>query len=283
MKIIIFGAGKIADRYFVSLVSNKAFSECPEVVCFLDNNQHKQKTLLHGLPIKAPEEALGLDYDKIIITITDVEEALQQLLQLGVAQDKIEAIPNTKIETRALWLQDYAALVRKRDIAGNVAEVGVFRGEFAKLLNLHFFDKKLYLFDSFEGFAASDIEKEQKTSIAQAGHYDNTSVEIVLQKMRNPQNCIIHKGFFPESAQDVCDIFCFVNLDVDLYQPTFEGLRFFWPQLSPGAAILIHDFYSEEYPNVAQAVFDFEKTLGQPLLLIPIGDTLSIAVIKPFL
>jgi hypothetical protein len=44
--------------------------------------------------------------------------------------------------------------------------------------------------------------------------------------------------------------------------------------------ILIHDFFGTDYPNVRTAVYDFEMWLGQRLKLLPIGDTLSIAIYK---
>ena len=86
MKLIIFGAGMIAQRYYHSLQENPAFEGPVEVVCFLDNNEHKQKQPLLGLPVKAPAEVTNLPYDKIVVTISDVEEAKEQLLSLGVAK-----------------------------------------------------------------------------------------------------------------------------------------------------------------------------------------------------
>ena len=42
--------------------------------------------------------------------------------------------------------------IRDRKILGSVAEVGVYKGDFAKYINYFFPDRKLYLFDTFEGF-----------------------------------------------------------------------------------------------------------------------------------
>ncbi|MDR3334041.1 MAG: TylF/MycF family methyltransferase [Treponema sp.] len=42
--------------------------------------------------------------------------------------------------------------IRERNIEGAVAELGVFKGDFAKRLNIAFPDRKLYLFDTFDGF-----------------------------------------------------------------------------------------------------------------------------------
>jgi O-methyltransferase len=41
--------------------------------------------------------------------------------------------------------------------------------------------------------------------------------------MQNKQNCIIRKGFFPETAEGIDDNFSFVSIDVDQYEPMYKG------------------------------------------------------------
>jgi len=50
--------------------------------------------------------------------------------------------------------------ISKKNLSGNVAEVGVYKGKFAKYINQYFPSKKIYLFDTFEGFDEKD--KKQK-------------------------------------------------------------------------------------------------------------------------
>ena len=51
--------------------------------------------------------------------------------------------------------------IAKKNLAGNVAELGVYKGKFARYLNQYFPDRLLYLFDTFEGFDNRDIEREK--------------------------------------------------------------------------------------------------------------------------
>ena len=121
---------------------------------------------------------------------------------------------------------------------GAVAELGVFRGDFAKEINKVFCNNKLYLFDTFEGFAESDCDIELEKEYAQkkrTGYFANTTEQLVLDKMKYPEQCCICKGFFPESAKGVEDEFLFVNLDADLYAPTSAGLEYFYPRMVRGA------------------------------------------------
>lgn len=161
--------------------------------------------------------------------------------------------------------------LKKKKISGAVAELGVFQGEFAKYLNLLFTDKKLYLFDTFTGFDDSDLKKDVINNFTNLGNkFEKTNVEIVLKKMHNRQNCIIKKGYFPQSLCGLEENFCFVSLDADLYQPTYEGLKYFYPRLNQGGYIMIHDYNNNSFQGVKAAVHQFLKE--QQISYVPIPD-----------
>lgn len=52
--------------------------------------------------------------------------------------------------------------IRKRNIPGDVAEVGVFQGEFAQFVNAAFPDRTCYLCDTFEGFRPEEAAQEMQ-------------------------------------------------------------------------------------------------------------------------
>ena len=116
-------------------------------------------------------------------------------------------------------------------------------GNFASYINEFFYNKKLYLFDTFEGFTDQDIQfdREQGYSLEGKGFFGDTSVELVLGKMRNRENVVIRKGYFPDTSVGINEEFCFVSLDMDLYQPIKAGLEYFYPRLLRGGYIFIHD------------------------------------------
>ena len=146
----------------------------------------------------------------------------------------------------------------KKKLNGNVAELGVYKGKFAKYINQYFPERKFYLFDTFTGFDKRDMEKEKSKSFSQAGqNFSDTSLESVLNRMPYPQNCIPVKGYFPESAVHVDDSFVFVSLDADLFEPLYSGLLFFYPKLVAGGYIFIHDFNNDAYKGARQAVEQF--------------------------
>ncbi len=171
--------------------------------------------------------------------------------------------------------------LRKRQLEGAVAEVGVFRGEFAQYINLAFPNKKCYLFDTFEGFNANEALAEVKNgncTDAFVEAYKQTNIKVVLDRMQNLDNIVIKQGFFPESLDGLEDTFCFVSLDVDFEESIYEGLKYFYPRLEKGGYIFVHD-YNSSLLGVERAVDRFEKEEGICLCKMPLCDANGTLVI----
>ena len=168
--------------------------------------------------------------------------------------------------------------LKANNVKGNTAELGVYKGDFAKRINQLFADKKLYLFDTFEGFSDRDINTEKQSNYSSGEQdFSDTSVALVLSKMKYRDNCIVKKGFFPDSANDVDDEFCFVSIDADLYEPILAGLKFFYPKLESKGYIFVHDFNNDLYKGAKKAVLEF-CTVNN-ISYLPIPDSGGTAII----
>ncbi len=187
--------------------------------------------------------------------------------------------PLHSYEPRAAVLELSSREIYRYGIEGSTAELGVYRGDFAELINRYFPDRKLYLFDTFEGFDKKDVDVEIAGNFSEATEtsFSITSEEVVLGKMEHKENCIIRKGWFPDTAEGVEDKFCFVSIDADLYQPILAGLEFFYPRLVHGGVIIIHDFNNKEYQGARQAVKEFCDKNNTGYVCLP--DTCGSAVI----
>ena len=172
---------------------------------------------------------------------------------------RVDDVGLKSYEPRRATLELMSREIYHYGIEGNAAELGVYRGDFAKHINHYFPDRKLYLFDTFEGFDCRDADFDRQAGnwIVEADNFSKTSVELVLSKMEHKENCIIRKGWFPETADGIDDKFCFVSIDADLYQPTIAGLEFFYPRLVHSGVIMIHDFCNEQFSGVRKAVREF--------------------------
>ena len=153
--------------------------------------------------------------------------------------------------------------IKRKKLKGAVAELGVFRGGFSKLINKSFPEKTLYLYDTFEGFDDKDVKKENEKGFSPSREdFSNTSVNYVLNKMPYKNKCMVRKGFFPSTAeQDAKETFCFVSIDADLYKPTLEGLKFFYPRLEKGGFIMVHDYLNLKYEGTKEAVQEFAEKI----------------------
>jgi len=156
--------------------------------------------------------------------------------------------------------------------------LGVYRGNFARKINEAFPDRKLYLFDTFEGFAAKDagVDREKGLSSGEQD-FSETSARFVLKRMPHPENCIVRKGIFPDTAAGVEAAFVFVSIDADLFRPTYEGLKFFYPRVVSGGYIFAHDYNNIRYKGVAEAVREF--CTENDIRYFPLCDTCGSAVI----
>ena len=162
------------------------------------------------------------------------------------------------------------------NIQGNVAELGVFQGNFAKMINKAFPDRKLYLFDTFEGFDERDKYVELKNNYSTHDthvsiDFANTNIDIVLDKMSRKENCIIKKGYFPETAIGIDDVFSFVSIDADLYEPIYKGLHFFYERLNTGGYIMLHDYNLRDYGGAKVALKKFSNEKKVPY--VPLCDS----------
>lgn len=279
-RIYIFGSGSTGRSVYNDVKKTMI------VLGFLDNDPSKWGGSIEDIPIVGNGQSIkNEDFDEILVcSLTGMKAIQKQLIEIGIPSHKINCEHiSTQVNARINFLEDFSNL--HKDICEDIsiAEGGVFQGDFAKDINRCFPNNKFYLFDTFEGFDERDTKKEHKEgfSIFEKNHLNITSVELVLGKMPYPEMVEARKGYFPETANGLeNERFFFVNLDFDLYNPTLEGLRFFYPRLDDNGVMLIHDYYNPGYFGVKSAIDDFEKERGFILKRFPIGDHCSIAIIK---
>ncbi|TWH60040.1 putative nucleoside-diphosphate sugar epimerases [Desulfitobacterium sp. LBE] len=298
--VIIFGAGQIGQRLCLKLQQDKT----ENVLFFVDNNSMYwgRSIILNNVEYKvfSPAKIKEVEYTKVCIAIRDArnEIYLQCVTELGIPQSKLDCtyldsfvndIGQQYLISRVQFLRTFAKFAEMKQISGAVAEVGVYRGAFAKEINQSFPDRTLYLYDTFEGFDQRDIDMEKSLSSDEAainkwrdlmGNFANTSEDYVISLMPNPEQVRIRKGYFPDTFSEDSVKFCFVNLDCDLYQPIKAGLEQFFPRMVRGGVILVHEYFDEIsfLPGIMAAVDEFVS--ANNCIAIPIGDCQSIAVLK---
>lgn len=134
----------------------------------------------------------------------------------------------------------YAMASKTSYLDGDIAEVGVYKGATAKIICEASKHKQIHLFDTFEGLPS--LSSYDDLGIFKEGHY-TSSFNYVKEYLKEYKNSHIYKGIFPYTAECIKDkTFCFVHLDVDIYESTLECLRFFYPRMSKCGIIISHDY-----------------------------------------
>ncbi|HEY1984438.1 MAG TPA: TylF/MycF/NovP-related O-methyltransferase [Terracidiphilus sp.] len=156
-------------------------------------------------------------------------------------------------------------------IPGDMAELGVWRGNSAAMLakaaEQH--SRTLFLFDTFEGFDGRDLKDVDSKS--RRGQFGNTSIDYVKETVGCEAHVRYIKGFFPESIPNDLENsrFSIVHIDCDLYGPMKAALEFFYPRMSKGALLIMHDYHSGTWPGATNAVNEFCAATGETLILLP--------------
>ena len=143
-------------------------------------------------------------------------------------------------------------------VEGAFAELGVYLGNNSAVLYEYaqIYDRKLFLFDTFEGFDDRDLVGIDSNQEMQ---FKDTSLEAVKKFVGENRKTIYVKGYFPESVTEECknEKYAFVSIDCDLYIPIKAGLEFFYPRLSKGGMIFIHDYSGCFFEGARQAVDEY--------------------------
>ena len=136
-------------------------------------------------------------------------------------------------------------------VPGDVVELGSLTGMTAAVIQrtLEDFgsDKKLYLYDSYEGLPPKFSPKDGNCPLKPENF--KTSPEHTVQRftdlgLRQPQ---IVPGWFADTLpHSLPEQICFAHVDGDVYQSVKESLEAIYPRLSSGAIVLVDDYADQE-------------------------------------
>ena len=177
---------------------------------------------------------------------------------------------DVRYSTLALALQR----LENDKIAGSFAEVGVYQGVTSLFIHKQCPHRTFFLFDTFEGFRKQDLEDGLDE------RFKDTSAAAVRRLLGDSPTLQFRPGHFPETSGGLeSEKFALVMLDVDMYQPSIEVFRFFYPRLVRGGYFFMHDYNSPESERaVSRAANEYMR--NRPELLIEIPDYFGSALFR---
>ena len=177
--------------------------------------------------------------------------------------------PDWKIEQRLSRLRNLLTLLSlTRSVPGVISENGVFKGISAKLMAafIAFTEGEgrsdFFFVDSFEGLS-EPTEKDFadpnfKTGMAKGQFSLGGEKRKVIDGLKAIPRSEIFEGFIPEVYSMLPEAsYRFVHVDVDLYEPTLEALKYYWPRMSMGGIIVNDDYGSKIFRGSSRAWDEF--------------------------
>lgn len=227
--------GKFDYDYIVvaNAFSNEIYEEC-----LVENMDMERLIFLRPLE---PTEQVELKNRNLELLLDIAPAYLEETLKESDRRMGIDKVDKPQMDCNPVYYYDYFRyrtfeLIAEQiqDLQGDVAEVGVYRGNFARLINMKFPQDTFYLFDTFEGFKEEEANKELLMGNCNREfieRFRETSLERVMKLMQYPDKCVFKVGFFPETTEGINATFKFVSIDVDFEDSTYLALVFFMRDL----------------------------------------------------
>jgi len=163
-------------------------------------------------------------------------------------------------------------------VPGEFVELGVYKGNSAGILAMlaRRHGRHVFLFDTFGGFDERDLRGVDSQQSVQFADTSLTGVRMLL----GTENITYVQGFFPESVEkfEMPQRIAVAHIDCDLYEPMKAGLEWFYPRLSPGGIMLLHDYSSGHWPGATRAIDEFFRNLPEKPILVP--DKSGTAIVR---
>ena len=183
-------------------------------------------------------------------------------------------VPHTRhTADRKFFLRSLLQLIEQ--LPGDTAECGAWEGASSWLICDKFKDttKTHFVFDSCDGLS----EPESLDGDYWASGDLRATEETLKSQLSDFPNARILRGWIPERFGEVAKReFCFVHIDVDLYQPTSDSLSFFYPRMVCGGVILFDDYGFIDCPGATAAVDELMRDKPEKIIHVPTGQAFII-------
>lgn len=179
---------------------------------------------------------------------------------------------NYRSYDRKFAIREFARYAAR--LNGDMAECGVWRGGsawlMAKALRAAGRQNRLHIFDSFAGLS-------QPTSVDGA-HWNAGDLAVPIERVREnlaPVEDVIQywPGWIPNEFRHVAGRrFSLVHIDVDLAEPTWDSLEFFYPRVVDGGLIVCDDYGFDTCPGARKAMDAFAVDHEEQVIHLPTGQ-----------
>ena len=196
------------------------------------------------------------------------DNKLMKLYMEGLKKAEGEWSDNFSKKLRYYSLFQMAEHILKKNLQHDFVECGCWWGHstwaLSKIIQNSNQKINFHIFDSFEG-GLSELHNKDKNLVRNLSEKDT---EIQKKQFSSDEGFVhnilkefdfvkIYKGWIPKRFSEIENKkFQFVHIDVDLYQPTYDSIKFFFPRLVDGGVIVCDDYNFCQFPGAKKA-FDY--------------------------
>lgn len=199
----------------------------------------------------------------------------------------------------ARFLVQYELFKKTQHIKGSIVECGVFQGsgimayaKISEMLEPYNFKRKVYGFDTFEGFPSiDDKDLTGNGAVSEVGYlkpnFDTYSElqecieDLNSTRLLNHQDkVILIKGDATKTIPEFLEnnkhvLVSLLYLDFDIYEPTKIALKEFLPRMPKGAIIAFDELHDEKFPGETVALLEELNLNNYPLESFPFEPHIS--------
>lgn len=191
---------------------------------------------------------------------------------MEIILNKILSFHNKQLDSSIINGEQIKTLVKfllksmEENVDGDIVEFGCYVGESSKYLMKTIIetkvDKRLYVYDSFEGLP--DLSKWEENT-GWKPRTLKTSEEVLISNFKENDLPlpIIHKDWFKDVPDyKIPEKICFAFLDGDFYDSIYDSLVKIYDRVQDGGYICFHDYKRNDLPGVFEAIKDFFTERG---------------------
>lgn len=193
-------------------------------------------------------------------------------------EDKLASFPKyVRRQQLKRFLALYEVFKLALPVKGSVIECGVFRGfgfmsffKLSTILEPENFMRKVYGFDTFEGFPSFQTEDDYRHPDTVVGTLSSNSEEELLKLIRiaDDDRFLGHipkaeliRGDIAKTAPEFLErnphlLVSLLFLDADLYEPTAVALKHFVPRMPKGAILAFDELDNPQWPGETLALLN---------------------------
>ncbi|MDP3174793.1 MAG: TylF/MycF/NovP-related O-methyltransferase [Phenylobacterium sp.] len=174
-----------------------------------------------------------------------------------------------------LWAAQQA-----KHVPGDYVELGVYKGHTTQFLSRYLdfaaWDKRWWLYDTFEGIPQDQLDRGREHLTA-AAYGEAFTYEEVRDRFASSPNITVVKGRVPEVFEETCpDQVSLIHIDLNNSSAEVAALDVLYDRLSPGGIIVFDDFGWATSSAQAKAETDWFQRRDLALFPLPTGQAVFV-------